>query len=158
MAGDALRLLSLLLLVMIHHLLLLLEQLLIRLGVRTPVPPQERPASIADARSPAADALGNAPPPPSRGGEGGGASRGGEGGGARADDHIDSDSEYIIVSPDSINASRRDADNARRWLSGQDGFEGFDKSGVSFELYDICKHEHFCASVLQVAELFLCAG
>jgi hypothetical protein len=30
---------------------------------------------------------------------------------------------------------------------------------VSFKLYDICKHTHFLRiSVLQVAELFLCAG
>jgi hypothetical protein len=30
---------------------------------------------------------------------------------------------------------------------------------VSFKLYDICKHKHFLRiSVLQVAELFLCAG
>ena len=121
-------------------------------AIRTPVPP-ERPASISNARSPSADAPGNAPPPPpSRGGEGGGAR-------AQADDSFDSDSENIIVRPDSINASRRDADNARRRLSGQDDLEVFDKSGVSFGLYDICKHKHFLRiSVLQVADLSLCAG
>ena len=43
-----------------------------------------------------------------------------------------------IVLPDSTNASRRDADNVRRRLSGQDVVEGFDKSGMSFELFDVC--------------------
>ena len=73
-------------------------------AVRSSVP-LERPTGISNARSPAADAPGSAPPP---------SFRGGEGGGARADDSFDSDSENIIVRPDSINASRRDADNARR--------------------------------------------
>ena len=84
----------------------------------------------------------------------------GEGGVARADDGSESDNEAIL-SPESINASRRDADKARKQLRGQleDGLEGYDKSGVSFKLYDICKHTHFLRiSVLQVAELFLCAG
>ena len=84
----------------------------------------------------------------------------GEGGVARADDGSESDNEAML-SPESINASRRDADNARRKLRGQveDGLEGYDKLGVSFKLYDICKHKHFLRiSVLQVAELFLCAG
>ena len=84
----------------------------------------------------------------------------GEGGVARADDGSESENEAIL-SPESINASRWDADNARRKLRGQveDGLEGYDKLGVSFKLYDICKHKHFLRiSVLQVAELFLCAG
>ena len=113
---------------------------------RSPVPP-ENPAVAA---RPVADPL---PPPPSRdGGEGGG--------GPRAEDSSESDNEAIL-SPDSINASRRDADKARHRLRAQleDGLEGYDKSGVSFKLYDICKHKHFLRiSVLQVAELFLCAG
>ena len=53
------------------------------------------------------------------------------------------------------------SDKARHRLRAQleDGLEGYDKSGVSFKLYDICKHKHFLRiSVLQVAELFLCAG
>ena len=84
----------------------------------------------------------------------------GEGGVARADDGSESENEAML-SPESINASRRDADNARRKLRGQveDGLEGYDKLGMSFKLYDICKHKHFLhISVLQVAELFLCAG
>ena len=113
---------------------------------RSPVPP-ENPAVAA---RPVADPL---PPPPSRdGGEGGG--------GPRAEDSSESDNEAIL-SPDSINASRRDAEKARHRLRAQleDGLEGYDKSGVSFKLYDICKHKHFLRiSVLQVSELFLCAG
>ena len=81
----------------------------------------------------------------------------GEGGVARADDGSESDNEAML-SPESINASRRDADKARRGQV-EDGLEGYDKLGVSFKLYDICKHKHFLRiSVLQVAELFLCAG
>ena len=37
-------------------------------AIRTPVPSPERPASIADAPPPAADAPGDSPPPSSRGG------------------------------------------------------------------------------------------
>ena len=113
---------------------------------RSDVPPE----ILVVAARPVADPL---PPPPSRdGGEGGG--------GPRAEDSSESDNEAIL-SPDSINASRRDADKARHRLRAQleDGLEGYDKSGVSFKLYDICKHKHFLRiSVLQVAELFLCAG
>jgi len=111
--------------------------------IRSEVPP-ERPVAAGPpvALSPLA-------PPPA-----------GERGGQRADNSSESDNEAIL-SPDSINASRRDADKARKQLRGQleDGLEGYDKSGVSFKLYDICKHKHFLRiSVLQVAELFLCAG
>ena len=115
---------------------------------RSPVPP-ESPA--VSARS-VADPLPPQAPPSRDGGEGGG--------GPRAEDSNESDNEAIL-SPDSINASRRDADKARKRLRGQleDGLEGYDKSGVSFKLYDICKHKLFLRiSVLQVAELFLCAG
>jgi len=80
--------------------------------------------------------------------------------GARDEDGSESENEAIL-SPESINASRRDAANAKRRIRGQleDGLEGFDKFGVSFKLYDICKHKHFLyIYVLQVAELFLCAG
>ena len=106
-----------------------------RLAARSQVP-AENPA-VSNAVSPVADA--RAPqPPPSR--------DVGEGGGARSDDPNESENEHI-VSPDSINTSRQDADNAKHWLLGQldDGFDGFDKSGVSFKLYDICKHKHICA-------------
>ena len=55
-------------------------------------------------------------------------SHGGKGGGARGDDPMQSEKEDI-VSSFSINSSRGNADNARCQLSGQHGFEGFDKSG-----------------------------
>ena len=101
---------------------------------RSPVP-QEIPAVAFRA---VANAL--APPPSRDGGEGGE--------GARADDSSESENEAML-SPESINASRRDADKARKRLRGQleDGLEGYDKSGVSFKLYDICKHKHFFAHI-----------
>ena len=113
--------------------------------IRSEVPPERHVAAGPPvALSPLA------PPPAGEGARGG----------PRAEDSNESDNEAIL-SPDSINASRRDADKARKRLRGQleDGLEGYDKSGVSFKLYDICKHTHFLRiSVLQVAELFLCAG
>jgi len=114
---------------------------------RSPVPP-ENPAVAARPVADAALAPPLAPPPVE------------DVVGARDEDGSESENEAIL-SPESINASRRDAANAKRRIRGQleDGLEGFDKFGVSFKLYDICKHKHFLyIYVLQVAELFLCAG
>ena len=77
-----------------------------RLGARSQVP-AENPA-VSNAVSPVADARA----PPSR--------DVGEGGGGRSDDPNESENEHF-VSPDSINASRRDADNAKRRLLGEWG-------------------------------------
>ena len=75
-----------------------------RLAARSQVP-AENPA-VSNAVSPVA----NASAPPSR--------DVGEEGGARSDDPNERENKHI-VSPDSINSSRRDADKAKRRLLGQ---------------------------------------
>ncbi len=85
----------------------------------------------------------------------------GEDGGAaqlEVDESLDNDSD-LFVSPGSINASGQDAHNAKRQRYVTDVFESFDseKSGVSFEFFDICKHIYCFISVLQATH-FLYAG
>ena len=101
-------------------------------AARSEVPPASVPPAID--RTPVLPVANPPPPPPP----------GGEGGAARDLQNVDSDDDERIL-PESINTSRWDGDNAKRQLAGQDGFEGFDKNGVSFDFIDICQRMCCCA-------------
>lgn len=105
---------------------------------RTAVPAEQAAPDAVPARSPGAAA------PHTQ-------DHGGDGGAPEDDGSHDSDND--VVRPETINASRRDSDNARLLLAGDDVLEGFDKCGVSSLITHIC-----LISVLQLADLFLYAG
>ena len=105
---------------------------------RTAVPAEQAAPDALPARSPGAAA------PHTQ-------DHGGDGGAPEDDGSHDSDND--VVRPETINASRRDSDNARLLLAGDDVLEGFDKCGVSSLITHIC-----LISVLQLADLFLYAG
>jgi len=109
---------------------------------RTSVPPE--PATVTPAALPAHSPGAAAPHTFSR-------DHGGDGGVTEDDGSQDGDND--VVRPETINASRRDSDNARQLLAGDDVLEGFDKCGVSSLITHIC-----LISVLQLADLFLYAG
>ena len=105
---------------------------------RTAVPAEQAAPDAVPARSPGAAA----PHTQDHGGDGG-----------APEDDGSQDSDNDVVRPETINASRRDSDNARLLLAGDDVLEGFDKCGVSSLITHIC-----LISVLQLADLFLYAG
>ena len=105
---------------------------------------QAQPATVTPAALPAHSPGAAAPHTFSR-------DHGGDGGVTEDDGSQDGDND--VVRPETINASRRDSDNARLLLAGDDVLEGFDKCGVSSLITHIC-----LISVLQLADLFLYAG
>ena len=105
---------------------------------RTAVPAEQAAPDALPARSPGAAA------PHTQ-------DHGGDGGAPEDDGYQEGDND--VVRPETINESRRDSDNARLLLAGDDVLEGFDKCGVSSLITHIC-----LISVLQLADLFLYAG
>ena len=92
---------------------------------RTAVPAEQAAPDAVPARSPGAAA------PHTQ-------DHGGDGGAPEADGSQDSDNDF--VRPETINASRRDSDNASRRNSGLAEVKGFNKSLVSLFALIFCAH------------------